>query len=104
MTKPFDFRDIDEVVHGAVRLGAMAFLSTAGSVEFQELKRRLQVSDGNLSVHLKKLEDAGYITVTKRGAGRASLTRIMLTKAGRAAFSGYLEAMAGLAREVRETS
>jgi DNA-binding MarR family transcriptional regulator len=97
---PFDFNQLDEVVHGRARLGTLAYLSTAGAVEFQELKRRLGTTDGNLAAHLRKLETAGYIRVDKHGAGRASITRVSLTDAGRKAFLGYLDAMTRLAREV----
>jgi DNA-binding MarR family transcriptional regulator len=85
---PFDVRQIDEVVHGPVRLGTLAYLSTAGTVEFQELKRRLGTTDGNLAAHLRKLERAGYVAIDKEGAGRASITRVSLTPAGRRAVLG----------------
>lgn len=95
----FDIDAIDEVIHGRVRLGAMAFLSTAGTAEFNEIKRRLQTTDGNLSVHLRKLEEAGYVAVDKSFVGRKPLTRISLTPEGRTAFLGYLEAMSRLVNE-----
>lgn len=100
---PFQLSEIDDVVHGLVRLGTLAYLSTAKTVEFRELQRRLQVTDGNLSVHLKKLETAGYIAVEKHGAGRASVTRILLTTAGRKAFARYLDSMDKLVHEARSS-
>lgn len=92
----FDIEAIDEVIHGRVRLGVMAYLSSAETAEFNELKGRLQVTDGNLSVHLRKLEEAGYVAIDKSFVGRKPLTRVSLTDAGRAAFVKYLEAMSRL--------
>ncbi len=98
----FDIASIDEVIHGRVRLGVMAFLSTAEQADFNEIKRRLQTTDGNLSVHLRKLEEAGYVAVDKSFVGRKPLTRIRLTPVGRAAFVGYLDAMSKLVGEARK--
>jgi len=92
----FDIARIDEVIHGRVRLGVMAFLSGADSADFNTLKARLQTTDGNLSVHLRKLEDAGFVAVTKRFQGKKPLTEARMTDAGRKAFVAYLDAMAGL--------
>jgi DNA-binding MarR family transcriptional regulator len=92
----FDIGHIDEVIHGRLRLGVMAFLSAAGSAEFTVLKARLQATDGNLSVHLRKLEDAGYVTIDKSFVAKKPLTRVTLTEPGRAAFIRYLDAMARL--------
>jgi DNA-binding MarR family transcriptional regulator len=97
----FRFCDLDEVIHGRVRLGTLAYLSTAGTVELQELKRRLGVTDGNLASHIQTLETAAYIVSEKRGAGRASVTRISLTGAGRQALVRYLDIMERLAQQVR---
>jgi len=92
----FDIGQIDEIIHGRVRLGIMAYLSTADSANFNELKERLQTTDGNLSVHLRKLEDAGFVAVTKTFQGRKPMTRASMTGAGREAFVAYLDAMSGL--------
>jgi len=92
----FDIARIDDVIHGRVRLGIMAFLSGAESASFNELKTRLQVSDGNLSVHLRKLEDAGFVRIDKRFEGRKPLTAVQMTPSGREAFIAYLQAMTGL--------
>jgi DNA-binding MarR family transcriptional regulator len=92
----FHIDAIDEVIHGRVRLGTMAFLSTAGTADFNEIKRRLATTDGNLSVHLRTLEDAGYVAVDKSFVGRKPLTRISITAEGRAAFVRYLDAMSRL--------
>ncbi len=92
----FDIDQIDEVIHGRVRLGVMAYLSSAGQADFTALKSRLQLTDGNLSVHLRKLEDAGYVSVAKSFQGRKPLTRIHITPAGQDAFLRYLDAIGRL--------
>jgi DNA-binding HxlR family transcriptional regulator len=89
----FDYRGIDEVIHGRVRLAVMAYLSGAGSAAFAELQRQAQVNEGNLSVHLRKLEEAGYVEAEKRFAGRKPQTIYRLSKAGRDAWIGYIDQM-----------
>ncbi|MGV9005821.1 MAG: winged helix-turn-helix domain-containing protein [Brevundimonas sp.] len=92
----FDIGQIDEVIHGRVRLGIMAYLAGADSANFNELKDKLQATDGNLSVHLRKLEDAGFVAVTKSFQGRKPMTRASMTPTGRQAFVAYLDAISGL--------
>ncbi|MCA3363398.1 MAG: transcriptional regulator [Roseomonas sp.] len=89
----FDINAIDEVIHGRVRLGIMAYLVGAGSADFATLKAKLDTTDGNLSVHLRKLEEADYVTVTKSFRARKPLTEVTLTEAGRKAFADYLDAL-----------
>lgn len=101
MADDFDIRRIDEVIHGRVRLGIMAYLSGADIADFGELKSRLDLSDGNLSVHLRKLEEAGFVAIDKSFVGRKPLTRVRLTEPGRAAFVAYLDAMNALVTEAR---
>lgn len=96
MADDFDIGRIDDVIHGRMRLGIMAYLSTADSADFTTLKARLNATDGNLSVHLRKLEEAGFVAVTKTFRDRKPLTSARITEAGRAAFVAYLDAMAGL--------
>ncbi|WP_269515393.1 winged helix-turn-helix domain-containing protein [Brevundimonas subvibrioides] len=96
MADDFDIGRIDDVIHGRVRLGIMAALSGVESADFGTLKARLQTTDGNLSVHLRKLEEAGFVLVTKRFVGRKPLTEAAMTEDGRKAFVAYLDAMAGL--------
>jgi DNA-binding MarR family transcriptional regulator len=90
----FDIDGIDEVIHGRLRLGVMAYLANAEVADFNELKGALQATQGNLSVHLRKLEDAGYVAIEKSFLGRKPLTRVRLTGAGRKAFRSYLAALA----------
>jgi DNA-binding MarR family transcriptional regulator len=92
----FDIGKLDDVIHGRVRLGVMAYLAQAGVAEFTELKNLLEVTQGNLSVHLRKLEEAGYIAIEKSFFDRKPLTRARLTPAGRQAFGQYLEAIGRL--------
>jgi DNA-binding HxlR family transcriptional regulator len=96
MPDDFDIGRIDEVIHGRIRLGIMAYLSGAETANFNELKARLQTTDGNLSVHLRKLEEAGFVAVGKSFVGRKPLTEASMTETGRKAFDVYLDAMAGL--------
>ena len=96
MADDFDIGQIDEVIHGRVRLGIMAYLSGAEAADFNELKTRLKVTDGNLSVHLRKLVEAGLVEVSKSFQERKPLTRARLSDKGREAFIGYLDAMTRL--------
>ncbi|ATQ43592.1 winged helix-turn-helix domain-containing protein [Caulobacter mirabilis] len=97
----FDIDRIDEVIHGRLRLGVMAYLAGSGSADFNTLKGRLQATDGNLSAHLRKLEDAGYVAVEKGFVGRKPLTTLTITDDGRKAFATYLEAIGRLVETQR---
>ncbi|MES1197218.1 MAG: transcriptional regulator [Pseudomonadota bacterium] len=96
MKPTFDVGQLDDVIHGRLRLGIMAYLADAEAADFNELKDLLQATQGNLSVHLRKLEEAGYIAIDKSFVGRKPLTRARLTDTGRAAFTAYLEALGKL--------
>lgn len=96
MSEDFDINRIDDVIHGRIRLGIMAALSGIETADFNTLKARLQTTDGNLSVHLRKLEEAGFVEVIKSFQGRKPLTQARMTEVGRKAFLGYLDAMNGL--------
>ena len=98
MNNGFDYREIDDVIHGRVRLSVMAFLSGAGAADFNELKARVGGTDGNLSVHLKKLEEAGYIKVVKGLRGKRPQTTVNLSKKGREAWIAYIARMDDLLR------
>ena len=92
----FDIGRIDDVIHGRLRLGIMAYLANSEVADFNELKAALQATQGNLSIHLRKLEEAGYITIEKSFLARKPLTRARITAAGRKAFAQYLEAISKL--------
>ncbi|CAN5222819.1 transcriptional regulator [soil metagenome] len=91
-----DLDRIDEVIHGRMRLGIMVYLADAEAADFTELKTVLEATQGNLSVHIKKLEEAGYVAVAKSFVNNKPLTRVSITPEGRAAFSAYLKAMSAL--------
>lgn len=94
----FDPRAIDELVHSPIRLGTMAILATSNDAEFTFLRDRLGATDGNLSTHLRRLEEAGYVQVRKQFVGRRPVTRYRLTRTGREAFRAYVETMDRLLR------
>ena len=95
---PFDHAQIDDVIHGRLRLGIMAYLSTVSPAIFGELKAKVGATDGNLSTHLRKLEDAGYVRQEKRFVGRRPQTRVFLTDTGRQAWLVWIDRMQGLMR------
>jgi DNA-binding MarR family transcriptional regulator len=95
----FDISGLDDVIHGRVRLGIVAYLASAEVADFTELKDVLEVTQGNLSIHLRKLEEAAYVSIDKSFVGRKPLTRVRLTDSGRAAFSNYLKAMGQLVEQ-----
>ena len=92
----YDIGRIDEVIHGRLRLGVMAYLANAEVADFNELKTLLEVTQGNLSVQLRKLEEAGYVTIEKSFLGRKPRTQVRLAAAGRKAFAIYLDALGRL--------
>ncbi len=94
--KKFDIGQIDEMIHARMRLGIMAYLADAEVADFNALKTLLRATQGNLSVHLRKLEAAGYIAIDKGFSGRKPLTRARMTPAGRKAFAAYIEALVKL--------
>lgn len=102
MAAAFDIGDIDDVIHGRVRLGIMAYLANAELADFNELKNALEATQGNLSVHLRKLEEAGYIEIDKSFLDRKPLTRVRMSRAGRKAFAAYLEAVQALIASARK--
>jgi DNA-binding MarR family transcriptional regulator len=95
---PFDHNDIDDVIHGRLRLGVMAYLSAASPATFGELRDKVGATDGNLSTHLKKLEEAGYVTQEKRFVGKKPQTRVFLTDKGRKAWILWIQRMEAIMR------
>ena len=90
---PINFNGLDTAVHGPIRLGAMTALQIDGKLDFTTLKRRLQVTDGSLGIHLQKLEEIKYIKSKKAFVGRRPKTTYRLTAIGRKALIKYLESM-----------
>lgn len=93
---PFDHGEIDDAIHGRLRLGIMAYLSAVSPAIFGELKDKVNATDGNLSTHLRKLEDVGYVEIEKRFEGRRPQTRVHLTEKGRKAWIAYLTRLRAL--------
>ena len=91
-----DIEAIDEVIHGRLRLGIMAYLSAVNPASFPELLDKTGASNGNLSTHLSKLEAAGYVTQEKGYAGKKPQTLVHLTESGRDAWIDYLGTMKSL--------
>ena len=94
--------DLDRLIHERVRLGIVSALAVNRSLTFNELKAMLKTTDGNLSVHARKLEEADYVVCTKSFDGRLPKTEFRLTGAGRKALERYLNHMEALIRATRE--
>jgi DNA-binding HxlR family transcriptional regulator len=94
--------DLDRLIHERIRLGIVSALAVNRSLTFNELKALLKTTDGNLSVHARKLEEADYIVCTKSFDGRLPKTEYRLTAAGRRALERYLNHMEALIRATRE--
>ena len=93
---------LDRLVHERLRLGILSALSVNKSLTFNELKKLLDTTDGNLSVHARKLEEAGYIACAKSFADRMPQTEYRLTAAGRRALERYLDHMEALIQAMRD--
>jgi len=94
---------LDNLVHHRIRLGIVSALAAVESLTFNEIKALLETTDGNLSVHARKLEDAEYITCTKTFDSRRPRTEYRLTPAGRRELTRYLTHMEALIRATRDT-
>jgi DNA-binding HxlR family transcriptional regulator len=94
--------ELDRLIHERIRLGIVSALATNDSLSFNDLKRVLKTTDGNLSVHARKLEEAQYISCVKFFEGRVPRTEYRLTAAGRRALSEYLDQMEEWIRVTRE--
>ena len=94
----------ERLIHERSRLGIISALAVNESLTFNNLKRLVKTTDGNLSVHARKLEDAGYIACTKSFEGRTPKTEYKLTKAGRRALEQYLNHMEALIKTMRASS
>lgn len=95
-------RSLDRLIHERTRLGILSALAVNATLSFNTLKKLIGATDGNLSVHARKLEDAGYILCTKSFAGRLPKTEYRLAPAGRKALERYLDHMEALIRVTRE--
>ena len=93
---------LDRLIHERLRLGILSALAVNESLSFGDLKKLMQTTDGNLSVHARKLEEASYVTCTKSFEGRVPKTEYSITAAGRRALERYLDHMEALIRATRE--
>ena len=94
--------DLDRLIHERLRLGIVSALAADDSLTFNELKKLLKTTDGNLSVHARKLEEAGYVVCKKSFEGRMPRTEYRLTADGRRALEKYLNHMEALIRAMRD--
>ncbi len=94
--------ELDRLIHERMRLAIVSALAVNDTLAFNELKRLLETTDGNLSVHARKLEEAGYVHCTKSFEGRVPRTEYRLSAAGRRALERYLEHMEAIIRRTRE--
>ena len=93
--------ELDSVIHERMRLGIISALAAREALTFSELKRLLEATDGNLSVHARKLEDANYVVCTKSFEGRVPRTEYRITATGRRALERYLDQMEQIIRQTR---
>jgi DNA-binding MarR family transcriptional regulator len=100
---PFDHSGLDDVIHGRIRLGVVAYLASVESALFTELRDKVGATDGNLSAHVGKLEEAGYVSVAKSFSGRKPQTRITLTHRGRHAWIAWLDRIDKLTKAAATT-
>lgn len=99
---PGEIPELDRLIHERIRLGIISALAVNDSLSFSDLKRLLRTTDGNLSVHARKLEEGGYLTCRKFFEGRIPRTEYRLTAAGRRALDEYLRNMEEVIRVARE--
>ncbi|MGD8305743.1 MAG: transcriptional regulator [Ignavibacteria bacterium] len=95
----FDYQQLDEIIHSRIRLAIMAVLVTVDEAEFTFLREKINATDGNLSTHMKKLEEAGYVAVSKAFENRKPVSRYMLTQKGRKAFEIYVDRLEKLIKK-----
>ena len=95
--------NLDRLIHERLRLGIISALAANESLTFSDLKNLMNTTDGNLSVHARKLEEAGYISCTKFFEGRLPKTEYKLTAAGRSALENYIGHMESLIKQMRTT-
>jgi len=93
--------DLDRVIHERMRLGIISALAANDKLSFSDLKKLLNTTDGNISVHARKLEDAGYVTMEKSFKGRVPLTEYAITKEGKKALERYLNHMEALIKAMK---
>lgn len=101
---PEPFLQLDRVIHEKGRLAIMSLLAAAPEVAFTELRDTLQMTDGNLTTHIRTLQEAGYVAVAKSYQNNRPLTTCALTPAGRRAFTDYVDLLDQIVREARRNT
>lgn len=94
----FNYHEIDDVIHSRIRTAIMAVLISVDEAEFTFIREKINATDGNLSVHLKKLEEHKYISVTKEFVERKPVSRYRITETGRKAFEDYIQKLESIIR------
>ncbi len=89
--KDYDYQQLDEIIHSRIRLAIMTLLVSVDQAEFTFIRDKINTTDGNLSVHLRKLEEGGYIKMQKRFVERKPVTSYSITVKGHNAFEQYIE-------------
>lgn len=98
---PDHFQQLDRVIHERGRMAIMALLAANAELAFTEMRDTLKLTDGNLSVHIRTLQEAGYVAVTKSFQNRKPLTTCAMTPAGRKAFTAYIQLLDQIVRQAR---
>jgi DNA-binding MarR family transcriptional regulator len=96
---PQSFQNLDRVIHEKGRLAIMSMLAASPELSFTELRQALDMTDGNLTTHIRTLQEAGYVSVTKSFQNKRPLTTCSLTPAGKAAFAGYIDLLEAIVRQ-----
>lgn len=95
----YDYQQIDDVIHSRIRTSVMAVLVSVEEAEFNYLKEKVNATDGNLSVHLKKLEEAGYVSVKKVFIERKPVSKYKITSKGYKAFENYIKKLENIIKK-----
>ena len=100
---PEPFLQLDRVIHEKVRLAIMSLLAASAQLSFTEMRDTLNMTDGNLTAHMRTLQEAGYVSVTKEFQGRRPLTTYSLTAQGRKAFATYINLLEQIVQQTKPT-
>lgn len=98
---PEPFLQLDRVIHERGRLGIMSMLAASAELSFTELRDALEMTDGNLTTHMRTLQEAGYVSIAKTYRNRRPLTTVSLTPAGRRAFADYVALLERIVRQAK---
>jgi DNA-binding transcriptional ArsR family regulator len=98
---PEPFLQLDRVIHEKVRLAIMSLLAASPQLSFTEMRDTLSMTDGNLTAHMRTLQEAGYVSVTKEFQGRRPLTTYSLTAQGRKAFATYINLLEQIVQQTK---